>query len=65
MNLPSASGPPPVTEPHIDVYKRVSDTPGFAYMAMCHPIGERAVKAFADDQRSAVGQVKRLLGVKS
>lgn len=59
----SCAALPPSQRENIDVYERISDTPGFAFFAMAMPMGERPVKAFAESSDAAIGKVKHLLDV--
>lgn len=62
MSLPSANLPP--SERHtVDVYERVSDTPGSRFYAISFPMGERPVSAYADSYAAVEGRVKNLLDV--
>lgn len=59
MNLPSAAPPP--EKNHIDVYKLVSDTPGYKFFAICMPMGERPVSAFDDTASGAEQRVAKIM----
>lgn len=53
--------PPVKRPPHVDVYELVSDTPGYKFMALCHPVGQQAVRVFGDTREGTVKQLEGMM----
>lgn len=54
---------PPSERNTVDVYERVSDTPGSRFFAISFPMGERPVTAYADSYTAVEAKVKHSLDV--